>query len=306
LHRCTYASADEYLLHFLLLTSALYFQLGSSSGPDVLKISYLQQYLPIGCSSNWHSMIFKKFIFTLNFLISTTALNAQSDNYIFYKANNNVSKHEWILLLPGSSGLIIFEDSTFYHRKAEFLNQLGYDILLLDYKRFYQTSTLTDKPKGNTGEKISWVVKQVIQIAKEKQQIENLNKGHIIGWSLAGEAVFKLLKDTTFVSDNKLKSVALYYPSNNEKLDITTTIPLLIQIGQIDKTVNADNLQKQIKSSEKIKFLTYQNSFHGFDVETITQPKTIKFPPVIGKKHTFYYNKEASEKSLIELIAFLK
>jgi dienelactone hydrolase len=291
--------------HFVVISSSV-FQSGFSDGWSFFKSPINANPWNIGIDFNRHIMTFKKFILTLNFLISTIALVAQSDNYIFYKASNNVSKHEWILLLPGSSGLIIFEDSTFYHRKAEYLKQLGYDILLLDYKKFYQTSTLTDKPKGTTGEKISWVVKQVIQIAKEKQQIENLNKGHIIGWSLAGEAVFKLLKDTTFVSDNKLKSVALYYPSNNEKLEITTTIPLLIQIGQIDKTVNVDNLQKQIKSSEKIKFLTYQNSFHGFDVETITQPKTIKFPPVIGKKHTFYYNKEASEKSLIELIAFLK
>lgn len=251
-------------------------------------------------------MIFKKLIFQFIFSVSTTALNAQNNNYTFYKANSDVSQHEWILLLPGSSGLTIFEDSTFYNRKAEYLNRLGYDILLLDYKTFYQTSTSTDKPKGSTGEKINWVVKQVIQIAKEKLQIENLSKGHIIGWSLAGEGIFRLLKDTTYISEIRLKSVALFYPSNNEKLEITTTIPLLIQTGQSDKTVVADKLHKQIKSTEKTIFITYQNCFHGFDIETLIKPKTIKFPPVIGKKHTFLYNKEATKMAYVKLTEFLR
>ena len=34
LHRCTLVRADEYLFGFLLLTSTLYFQLGSGSGLD--------------------------------------------------------------------------------------------------------------------------------------------------------------------------------------------------------------------------------------------------------------------------------
>jgi hypothetical protein len=37
LHRCTLVPADEYLFGFLLLTSTLYFQLGSGSGLDVIK-----------------------------------------------------------------------------------------------------------------------------------------------------------------------------------------------------------------------------------------------------------------------------
>lgn len=37
LHRCTFVPADEYLFGFLLLTSTLYFQLGSGSGLDIIK-----------------------------------------------------------------------------------------------------------------------------------------------------------------------------------------------------------------------------------------------------------------------------
>jgi dienelactone hydrolase len=250
-------------------------------------------------------MTIKKTVITFFLFIATVALNAQSSNFTFYIAKSEVSKHEWILLLPGSSGLTIFEDSTFYNRKAEYLIHKGYDVLLLDYKAYYQASNSIDKPKGTTGEKISWVVKQIIQLTKDKQQIDLANKGHIIGWSLAGEGIFKLLQDTAFITENKINSVALFYPSNNEKIEITSSIPVLIQIGQSDKTVIADKLQKQIKSVEKIKFITYPSSFHGFDIETITKPKSIKFPPVIGKKHIFLYNKEAAEKAYLELTKFL-
>lgn len=235
--------------------------------------------------------------------IATSVLYGQNGSYFLYKAKAELNKHEWILLLPGSSGLTIFEDSTFYNRKAEILTQKGYDVLLLDYKSFYKSSS--KQPKGSTGEKISWVVRQAIEMAKDKQQINLTDSGHIIGWSLAGEGVFNLLKDTNFVNSNKIKSVALYYPSNNEKIEISTTIPLLIQIGESDKTVVADKLQSQIKSNEMITFIVYPNSFHGFDIETLTKPKIIKFPPVVGKKHTFFYNKEATEKANIALAKFL-
>lgn len=235
--------------------------------------------------------------------ITTTVLYGQNSSYIVFKAKVELNKHEWVLLLPGSSGLTIFEDSTFYKRKAEILTQKGYDVLLLDYKSFYKSSI---KPtKGSTGEKISWVVRQAIKMAKDKQQINLTDNGHIIGWSLAGEGVFNLLKDTTFVNNNKIKSVALYYPSNNKKIEISTTIPLLLLVGESDKTVGANKLKSQIKSYEMIKFIVYPNAFHGFDIETLTKPKTIKFPPVIGKKHTFFYNKEATEKASIELAKFL-
>ena len=49
LHRCTLVPAAEYLFGFLLLTSTLYFQLGSGSGLDVIKYPHLQQYLFVGC-----------------------------------------------------------------------------------------------------------------------------------------------------------------------------------------------------------------------------------------------------------------
>jgi len=48
LHRCTFVPADEYLFGFLLLTSTLYFQLGSGSGLDVIKYPTCSNTCPLG------------------------------------------------------------------------------------------------------------------------------------------------------------------------------------------------------------------------------------------------------------------
>jgi len=53
LHRCTLVSADEYLFGFLLLTSTLYFQLGSSSGLDVIKYPTCSNTCPLPRKLNY-------------------------------------------------------------------------------------------------------------------------------------------------------------------------------------------------------------------------------------------------------------
>jgi hypothetical protein len=47
LHRCTFVPADEFQFGFLLLTSNLYFQLGSGSGLDVIKYSTCSNTCPL-------------------------------------------------------------------------------------------------------------------------------------------------------------------------------------------------------------------------------------------------------------------
>jgi hypothetical protein len=48
LHGCTLVRADEFQIGFLLLTSTLYFQLGSSSGLDVINIPPAA--IPVRCT----------------------------------------------------------------------------------------------------------------------------------------------------------------------------------------------------------------------------------------------------------------
>lgn len=252
-------------------------------------------------------MTYRKLILATLFFCLTNTLLGQtfSDNYFFYSSDSTKSNGKWIILLPGSSGLTIFDDKTFYNRQADSLRNFGYSVILIDYKAFYKLSQEKTKPSNSTGDKIAWVVKQVISLARERQQINLNQSGHIIGWSLAGEGVFNLLKDTSFVQKNNIKSVALYYPSNQIEQTISTSIPLLIQFGENDNVVNPQKIIAQVIDKSRTQIIIYPNSFHGFDIETLTTEKKVRFPPIIGKKYIFKYNREAEENGRKALIDFL-
>ncbi|MBS1738459.1 MAG: dienelactone hydrolase family protein [Bacteroidetes bacterium] len=253
-------------------------------------------------------MTIKKILISLLVICLTNSLFGQTlvDNYYYYKPNSTNSTNKWIILLPGSSGLTIFNDKTFFNRQADTLSNWGYSVILIDYKSFYKSSRDKTKPNSSTGDKIAWVVKQVVSLAAKRQQINLNESGHILGWSLAGEGVFNLLRDTTYIQENNIKSVALYYPSNQEDQKITTSIPLLIQFGEKDNVVNFQKISTQITDRTKTQIIIYPNSSHGFDIETLTTERKLRFPPLVGKKYVFKYNKLAAEQAQKELKSFLR
>ncbi|MFZ1748614.1 MAG: dienelactone hydrolase family protein [Saprospiraceae bacterium] len=228
----------------------------------------------------------------------------QHDHYFYYESRQ-VNSNKWIVLLPGSSGLTIFDDQTFYHRQAETLQSRGFDVILIDYKKYYKENKSPLKPKGTTGDKIVWVVQQVIELSKSKHEIDSLSVGHLLGWSLAGEGVIQLVEDTSFIKRHNIKSAALYYPSNQENRRVSTIIPLLVQVGEFDNVVKTKKLQESFISNHKLLFITYANSFHGFDVETLDKAKHIRFPPIFGKKYKFQYNAQEAFKARNLLFEFL-
>ncbi len=229
----------------------------------------------------------------------------QNSSYLFFKSKQ-LDTNKWIILLPGSSGLTIFKDDTFYLRQADSLQSRGFDVFLIDYKKFYKESSNPSKPKGITGDKIVWVVKQVLELSKSKNEIDSLSEGHILGWSLAGEGVIQMVEDTSFIKSHHIKSAALFYPSNQENRSVSTRIPWLVQVGELDNVVKTKKLQESFISNDKLIFITYANSFHGFDIETLVEPKHIRFPPIFGKKYKFQYNAHEAEKARDMLYNFLK
>ncbi|WP_394759409.1 dienelactone hydrolase family protein [Flavobacterium sp.] len=245
------------------------------------------------------------YLFVTSFSFSQTQNIGES--FYLYKANSDIKKNKWILLLPGSSGLKIFNDSTFYKNKAENLMKLGYDVILIDHKKTYNIYNNDElKAKRKTGEKISWVIREAVNWVRTSNDRGENYFGHILGWSLAGEGIFNILNDADFIEKNKILSAALFYPSNNEKVEIKTTIPLLIQIGEKDIVLNQKLLKKEALKNDKIKLIIHQDSYHGFDIESLEKGETIKYPPVIGKKYLFLYNKESSNKATENLLEFLK
>lgn len=235
------------------------------------------------------------------------ALSAQlfSDNYYHYMPEESKSNDQWMLLLPGSSGLTIFDDKHFYHRKAEAMKNLGFTVILLDYKALYKSINNKNKPKGTAGDKIAWTVKQAISMALLNKHIKPMQKGHLLGWSLAGEGIFNLLKDTSFITVSNIQSAALFYPSNERKESITTPIPLLIQIGEADNVVDAEGLKEQISDHDRVRLIYYPQCAHGFDIESLSRGRKIRFPPIFGKQYLFQYNEESAKTAYSELIRFL-
>lgn len=215
------------------------------------------------------------------------------------------SNNQNVFLLPGSSGLKIFKDRFFYHRMADSLQKLGFNVFVVDYKPYYKNNMEASEENNTPGKKIEAVLKDVILELKKNEAIKNSEPIHLIGWSLAGEGLYKLLKDSHYLRENKITSAALYYPSNRDKIKIHSKIPLLIQIGDLDNVVDIRLLYEEITNFENIEFVVLEDSHHGFDILTIDKPKNFRFPPFFGKKYTFASNPTTAKEAYTNLISFL-
>ena len=207
--------------------------------------------------------------------------------------------------MPGSSGLKIFDDQHFYHRKAERLSNNNFDVILVDYKQYYKNSRDVSKPQKSTGEKIAWTVKEVLSEMDTLKLITKNSPGHIIGWSLAGEGVFHLIKDEYYLKEKNIKSVILLYPSNQDNMEIDPHVPLLVLAGKADNVINISDLSLRCLNKSNIKFMLFDESYHGFDIESLTKARSIRFPPVFGKRYNFQYNEESAKIAMMEIINWL-
>lgn len=225
------------------------------------------------------------------------------DQYFYFQPTNNSERTGWVMLLPGSSGLTIFKDEDHYFDVAHELNSIGFDVVLVDYKPAYRSSGRN--VKETRGEKIQWVTKEAIIWARNEGYINNDEEGSIIGWSLAGEGLILMANDLNETEQFNIKSIALYYPSNNGKVQLRSTMPVLIQSGEIDNVTKKSDIEEFLSNGDNTELIFYKDAHHAFDVKSLKEGKTIKFPPIIGKKYIFKYNKEAAIQSLEELKKFL-
>src|SRR5262245_49470057 len=56
-----------------------------------------------------------------------------ADHYFWTPVKSDGAPRPWAVLLPGSSGLEIFDDHEHYFRAALWLNERGVDALVIDY-----------------------------------------------------------------------------------------------------------------------------------------------------------------------------
>jgi len=237
--------------------------------------------------------------------ITTTKVpdGAKYYDYFHYKKTEKVEGNSWVILLPGSSGLKIFDDEQHYFNVAEKLNKEGFSVILVDYKPAYKASGR--KVKETTGEKILWVTEMAMKWGVENNFITPNTQGSIVGWSLAGEGLILLANNKEKLKQLNIKSIALYYPSNRDKIKLNSKLPILVQTGKLDNITPLNEINEQYSGNNAV-IIDYDNAYHAFDVESLEQGKEMRFPALFGKKYIFKYSQKAKEESIKNLIEFLK
>jgi dienelactone hydrolase len=213
--------------------------------------------------------------------------------------------HAWVALLPGASGLTIFDDTGHYRRAADILAQHGYTVLLIDYKPAYRAAP--NPPRGTTGEKIAWVTQQAVDLARADARIPPDLPGAVVAWSLGAEGLWVMLADPARVSSLNLRAAAAYYPANEAETPVRTRTPLLILTGDADNVTPAPAIRAMTSAPDAgpIDLHVYPGAHHGFDVSSIPRPRTVRLLPLVGPSATFQYDPSAATDAADRLARFL-
>lgn len=211
----------------------------------------------------------------------------------------------WAILLPGASGLDIFGDTHHYDRAAASLNERGIDAIIVDYKRAYRASE--NAPRGETGDKIAWVVERTVAWARERGAIRDSGPGTIIAWSLGAEGLWPLLGDPARANGLGIDRAVAYYPSNEEAVPVTTAVPLLLLVGELDDVTPLAELRPALAAGAgPVELVALPNAHHGFDITSLRERRTVSLIPIIGPSGTFGYDEAAAKAAETKLDAFLR
>ncbi len=214
----------------------------------------------------------------------------------------------WIVILPGASGLTVFDDERHYFDAAERFNAQGWNVLLVDYKPAYRAAM--NPPGGSTGEKIAWVAEQAIAWMKASQPKMDTLPGAIVAWSLGAEGAIELVNDPDSVRSTGIRLAVMYYPSIPEKTRLNNQVPLLVLTGELDDITPPARAQAFIQdrdsSAANVELHTYPNARHGFDIASIVNLKTVRMLPLVGRKATLQYNAEAAGEANARVAAILE
>lgn len=211
-----------------------------------------------------------------------------------------------VVLLPGASGLKVFEDGDHYERAAREFNSWGFDAVLVDYKAAYRAAS--NPPDLETGGKIAWVLSQVTQWARETGKSTSNEPGAVVAWSLGAEGLWGVLSDRTKLDQLGLRAAAAYYPSNEEKTPIRSAVPLLVLTGEKDDVTELKDIRRAAEGSDAalVELVTYPGALHGFDIESLKKPRKVSLIPIVGPTATFGYGAAAATDSQARLRVFLE
>lgn len=210
----------------------------------------------------------------------------------------------FVVLLPGASGLTIFEDSEHYCRAAEALNHDGFDVIVVDYKAAYRAAERP--PKLETGGKIAWVAERAVEWGRREGVIGSDESGAIVAWSLGGEGLWELVGDRARLEAMRIRAAAAYYPSPDGRPVKAVVVPLLVLTGDRDDVTKAGEIRAKVEGKGDVRVRVFAGAQHGFDVESIREAREVRLLPLIGPSATFQFDESAARASRAELSEFLR
>ncbi len=259
----------------------------------------------VSSSLRFWCLIIPAFAFLLSSCTSTSKTanwNRMAKHFHVRKAQTKQLGKEWVIILPGYSGLKVFKDTSHYFLAAQEFNAQGYDVVVVEYKKAYRKSGVF--VKGGFDEHVRWTTEQCIEWAKSNNMIESNQDGHIASWSAGGEGMMLLMNDSAALAHHRITSIAMFYPSNRDSTEFKARIPVFVQTGAFDNVTPAKSIKKTFGNQPKARLVVYADAHHGFDVKSIVKEKHLQIPPVLGKKFIFQYNPTAADGSLQKVINF--
>lgn len=228
-----------------------------------------------------------------------------ADHYFWQPVKSDGAPRPWAVLLPGSSGLSIFDDDEHYFRAAVWLNERGVDALVIDYHE--AVPLLPAAREGAPGDRLAAVVADALQIERAEGRMRAHCPGVVIGWSLGATGAWAM---ATKPADADLRAAVVFYPALVRAQDYRNAIPILALQGTADDVNPEEELRAFVRSradtSAPVEIVALQGAANSFDVPSLVPARTLRYPPLVGVPRTFAYDAEATRSADRALEAFLK
>ena len=227
-----------------------------------------------------------------------------ADHYFWQPAKSDGAPRPWAVLLPGTSGLDIFDDHEHYFRAAIWLNERGVDALVIDYHG--AVPLLPAARDGSPGDRIATIVADALRTERAEGRMQEHCPGVIIGWSLGASAAWTLAANP---SDAALRAVAMYYPALLGPRSYRNVLPILVLQGAGDDVNPEAELRAFVASrsdtSAPVEIVAFQGAGNAFDVPSLVPPRTLHYSDPLGAPSTFAYDAAADRGAHQALETFL-
>ncbi|WAT17306.1 dienelactone hydrolase family protein [Aurantiacibacter sp. MUD11] len=208
--------------------------------------------------------------------------------YTFWQpAGDTAQPRPWAIIIPGGGGMEVFGDTEHYFRWADWLNDRGIDVLLVDH-----ATASTELPQGENERPDFWqarIVGHAVAAYRENGWLDPQCPGVAMGWSFGGAGALELAAGGPDVLAGLVGAVGFYPLVAFQPDGYAPKVPVLVLQGDVDDTTTPQALANLAENAagEPITVELYVDGEHAFDVAGLTEP-------VEWNGGTFLHNAEAA------------